>query len=100
MSFTPCNRHMLLKPAKMAEEQNKATILVPEEYSMPKSRHQVYEVLSMSNDCEKLQDLVKEKDYVVVDNSMVEEIKVSGTTFHLVLENYIYGVIEDVEREE
>ena len=47
-------------------------------------------------DCEKIRPS-NIGQQVVVNNSMVEEIKVHGKTYYLLLENYIYGVFINVE---
>ena len=92
MRFEPLNRHLLLSLVKEEKEEKKSTILVPEDYSVVKSRHETYGVVAIAKDCEKIpRDYIGEK--VVVDNTMVEEINIKGQTYYLILENYIYGTI-------
>jgi len=94
MSFEPLNRHLLLMPIKKEEEEKKSTILVPEDYSIVKSRYEIYGVLAVAKDCEKVS-----KHYigtkVLVNNAMVEEINIKDKTYYLMLENHIYGIISE-----
>ena len=92
MRFRPLNRHILLCPVEKTEEENKSTVLVPDNYVKVKSSHEMYSVIDTARDCEKMtnNDIGRE---VVVNNGMVEELKVHGGTYYLLLENYVYGVI-------
>ena len=92
MNFKPLNRHVLLHPVEKEKEENKSTILVPDDYVQVKSPYETYSVLDMARDCEKVSNSDIGK-HVVVNNSMVEEIKVNGETYYLLLENYVYGVV-------
>ena len=90
MRLEPLNRHLLLSLVQEEKEEKKSTILVPEDYSVVKSRHETYGVVAMAKDCEKIpRDYIGQK--VVVDNTMVEEVNIKGQTYYLILENYIYG---------
>ena len=95
MSFKPLNRHILLHPVEK-EEENKSTILVPDEYVKVKSPYETYSVVDVARDCEKITngDIGHQ---IVVNNSMMEELKVHGETYYLLLENYVYGVIRQGE---
>lgn len=92
MTFKPLNRHMLLHPVEKVKEENKSTILVPDDYVQVKSPYETYSVVDVARDCEKMSDGDIGRQ-VVVNNSMVEELKVHGETYYLLLENYVYGVI-------
>jgi co-chaperonin GroES (HSP10) len=93
MSLKPLNRHLLLAPLEKEEKEKKSTILVPEDYSVVKSRYETYGVLAIAKDCEKIpRDYVGQK--ALVNNAMVEEMSVEGKTYYLILENHIYGVLE------
>jgi len=90
MKFEPLNRHLVLEPIEKEVQEKQSTILVPDSYVQNKTPHETYKVVSISRDCEKM----VEKNigqYVVVDNGMVEKIKVHETTYYLLLENYVYG---------
>lgn len=90
MNFKPLNRHVLLFPVENVEEE-KSTILVPDDYIKIRSSHETYTVMAIARDCEKMSDSDIDCQ-VVVNNSLVEELKVRGETYYLLLENYVYGV--------
>jgi hypothetical protein len=39
--------------------------------------------------------MVSKADFIVVQRSMVEEIEVKGEVFHTILENHVFGVLEN-----
>ena len=92
MTFKPLNRHALLHPVEKVEKENESAILVPDDYVKVKSPYEAYLLVDVAHDCEKVGDNDVGQQ-VVVNNSMVEEIKVHGETYYLLLENYVYGVI-------
>ena len=94
MSFQPINRHLLLEPiVQETKKEKKSTILVPDDYSVAKSQYETYSVLAIAKDCEKKINL-SIGDKVVVDNRMVEEVKIKHEAYYLLLENYVYGIIK------
>ena len=93
MSFKPCNRHLLLREVAQPKEDKAATSLVPEGYNVKISPYGVYEVADIADDCTKIAKLGK-KAKVLVNNGMVEEVKVEDDILLLVLENHVYGVFE------
>ena len=90
MTIEPRNRHLLLEPVE-SKEQNEITILTPEDYHTPKEQYKTYKILSVAEDCSKINanDVGK---IVLVNNSAVEEINFGGITQYLMLENHVYGV--------
>ena len=94
MNFSPCNRHILLKKIEVLPEEKKSTVLVPESFKVTFRPHDIYEVVSVAQDCEKVTSANINKQ-VVVNNNMIEKINIEGHEFLLVLENHIYGVIEE-----
>jgi len=91
MYFEPTNRHLLVLPLETAKEE-KPVIILPEDYKRPQSAYVSCDVLGMAADC-KLK--VQVGDTVVVERRMVQEIKAGGETNYLVLENYVYGRLQD-----
>ena len=96
MTFSPLNRHVLLFPVEEEEPENPGTILVPDDYIKVKSPYEVYKIIEVANDCEKIRRENTGQE-VVVNGSMVEEIKVHGITYYLLLENYVYGTLTKPE---
>ena len=93
--FKPLNRHILLEPIETKEaEEEKSTILVPDDYSIPKSRYGLCRILDIARDCDKFSSADVNKT-VLVNNSMVEEIKVENSVHYLMLENHAYGLFNE-----
>jgi len=99
MKFRPLNRHLLVRLIENEEPEQSTTILVPDDYVKVKTPYEVYEILNVAMDCEKIRPS-NIGQQVVVNNSMVEEIKVHGGTYYLLLENYVYGIFIDAENKQ
>jgi len=87
MSFEPLNRHILVllpEPEKKADP----VFIRPSDYTNPPTKYTVVTVVRTANDC-KLE--LKIKDQIVVETSMLEEVKLDEEKFIIILENYVYG---------
>ena len=85
----PLNRHILIDLDQRTDEQ-KSLIVLPEDYKPEQERHLVVQVINKSEDV-KLDLWTGSK--IVVDSSMIEEIVVNNTTYNVILENYVVGVL-------
>jgi co-chaperonin GroES (HSP10) len=85
----PLNRHILIDLDQRTDEQ-KSLIVLPEDYKPEQEKHSVVQVINKSEDV-KLDLLTGSK--IVVDSSMIEEIVVNNTTYNVILENYVVGVL-------
>jgi len=90
MYLEPKNRHLLVHP--MNEEKKDIKFVLPDEYVVPASQYVVCDILGMSVDCS---IDVTIGDTIVVERSMIQQIKALGETNYLVLENYVYGRLQD-----
>jgi len=90
MYLEPKNRHILVLPLEESEEDS--VILLPEDYKKPKSPYVVCDVLGISEDCTLEIDI---GDRIVVESRMLSEVKAMGETNYLVLENYVYGRLQE-----
>ena len=89
MKIKPLNRHLVVhKKPKEKKEKNTAFIL-PEGYESATEQYSVVKVLDISEDS-KLRSVIKLGSEVIVETNMLFEV--TGST--LVLENYVYGLIE------
>tara|TARA_R110000824_G_scaffold29858_1_gene98877 strand:+ start:165 stop:482 length:318 start_codon:yes stop_codon:yes gene_type:complete len=91
MYFEPKNRHLLVLPLA-AEEEEKSVIVLPDDYKHPQSIYVSCDVLGKASDC-KVE--VEVGDRVVIERRMIQEIKAAGETNYLVLENYVYGRLQN-----
>tara|TARA_E500000331_G_C17106355_1_gene647616 strand:- start:253 stop:519 length:267 start_codon:yes stop_codon:yes gene_type:complete len=87
--FKPVNRHILVDLDQRSEEQ-KSLIVLPEDFKPTREKHSVVSVIDKSDDV-KFDLLVGSK--IVVDSSMIEEIVINNTTYNIILENYVLGVL-------
>ena len=92
MSLIPENRHLLVYPVEESQESNydKVQLLMPDDFKPPQSLHVVCEVVSIAKDSKFYGEVV---DRIVTERRMLQEIKIEGETYYLVLENYVFGRI-------
>ena len=90
MSLIPENRHLLVNPIEEPISQNHDTVqlLMPDDFKPPQSLHVVCEVVSIAKDSKFYGEVV---DRIVTERRMLQEIKIEGETYYLVLENYVFG---------
>ena len=91
MILDPRNRHLLVSLIPDEEEQEKSAVLLPDNSRPTKSRHVAVRLLEKAPDC-KIE--CAHGSVLIVEASMLNEIAHNNQTFHLVLENYVLGVIE------
>ncbi len=87
--FKPVNRYLLVKQIKDGEKQE-SLIVLPEDYKPEEERFILVEVMAVPND---IRFNVVKGDKLIVDRSMVEEIKIEGTNYNVILDNYVIGII-------
>ena len=90
MSLIPENRHLLVIPIEEPISQNhdRVQLLMPDDFKPPQSLHVVCEVVSIAKDSKFYGEVV---DRIVTERRMLQEIKIEGETYYLVLENYVFG---------
>ena len=91
MYLEPKNRHLLVLP-QGEEESEKSLIVLPDDYKKPVSPYAVCDVLGKAEDCSLK---IKIGDKIVIERRMLQEVKAMGETNYLVLENYVYGRLQD-----
>ena len=87
--FKPVNRHILVDIDQRTEDQ-KSLIVLPEDYKPEQQKHSVVQVLNKADD---VKFNLSAGTRIVVDSSMIEEIVVNNTTYNIILENYVLGVL-------
>jgi co-chaperonin GroES (HSP10) len=86
------NRHVLIELVEEKEEEQKSLIALPQDYKKTVSPYMVAKVLQISDDCKLF---LEQGDLIVIERRMLTEIEIKGEKNYLVLENYIYGRIDD-----
>jgi hypothetical protein len=90
--FTPFNRHLLVEILEEQEEEKEHSFLLPDDYKKQKSPYVLCKVVNFADDCKI--DIATNIN-IVVQRSMVEQLEILDKTYYLVLENYVYGSIEN-----
>jgi len=88
----PHNRHILIEIIEEEEENNDKPFILPDDYKKPKSPYALCKVLDFCCEC-KLD--ITTQCTIVVQRSMIETIEILDQTYYLVLENYVYGSVEN-----
>tara|TARA_Y100000034_G_C6861431_1_gene392104 strand:+ start:731 stop:1042 length:312 start_codon:yes stop_codon:yes gene_type:complete len=101
MIFEPVNRFISIEEVEFEEDEIEdnasSNILLPEEYQEEvRELYGLYYFLCSAKDCSLD---VREGDMLIVDNSMVQRVKVGEVEHLIVLENYVVGVIYNDEKE-
>ena len=86
------NRHVLVELVDEEEEKQDSLIALPQDYKKVESPYLVVKVLQISDDCKLF---LEQGDLIVIERRMLTEIEIKGEKNYLVLENYIYGRIDD-----
>ena len=91
MNLDPRNRFILVSEVEKTNDGVLPTVLLPEGYSVKTSPYGVYKIQQLSEDCTK----VSLEDVGKLNDSMVETASLDQGDFLLVLENHIYGVLDE-----
>lgn len=86
------NRHVLIQPVEEKKEEQTSLIALPEDYKKVESPYVVATVIDFSDDCKCRLSIGSD---VVLERRMMIEVDIKGKKNYLVLENYIYGSIDD-----
>ena len=89
--LVPYNRHLLVEPVR-EEDKGEAFVLIPDS-SVTKPTYSLVKLTAVAPDCEKFSGDIGST--LLVNTSMIEEIKVSGKVYNLILENYVIGLYHE-----
>ena len=89
--FKPVNRHVLIKNRTPKNElETPMGILLPDDFKPTEERYICSDVIDWAED---VRFNLVEGSKVVVDSSMIEEITVNNSTYSIIQDNYIVGII-------
>ena len=88
----PLNRHLLIEPIEEKTEKEESVIVLPTDYEKPLAPYVVAEVLDFAPDCQK-EHVVG--SVVVLERRMLNTLEIHGKTYYLVLENYLFGRLDE-----
>ena len=86
------NRHVWIELLEEEEKKEDKGFLLPEGYEKPKSQYALGKVLGYADDC-KIDIFINET--IFFQRSMLQEMEIKDQKIYLVLENYIFGSIND-----
>lgn len=93
MIFLPRNKRLSLQKIDLNPEKEKEDVpIFVSTKEKPMEQYGVYRVLYRSPDCV---SKINENDTVIVENHMVETMKVKEQVFLSISENYVIGVLSD-----
>ena len=90
-TFKPHNRYMLIEMFEVPEEQQTG-VLLPEDFKTEQPECVVVKVIDHAFNCN-LRWV--QGELAVVERNMIREIKVEGSTYLVVLENYVLGAVNE-----
>jgi len=91
MKLLPRNRHLLIEKISEIVEEEETVFILPEGYSAKETKYELVKIIDFSDDCTLncCQGAV-----AVVNGNMVEEVEAGKEKFSLILENYVFGILE------
>lgn len=90
MSFTPCNRYVLVQRINTPKEEE-TLIALPEGTFRTEDRYERVQIKGISSE---VRPPLAVGQYVVVLSHMIEEVDFGKDPVYLVLENHILGIVE------
>jgi len=91
----PVNRHLLIVP-HVKKNETSSGVLLPEDFKPAEDSYIEATVIDIAQDCDKqfrhLSHGSIDDNKIVVDRTMIQEIKIKGSTHHIILENYVVGI--------
>ena len=91
----PANRHLLVVPHVQQNETNTG-VLLPDDYKPEEGRYIEATVIDIADDCDSQFRQLKfgtlEGNKIVIDRTMLEEVRLKEKTHFLILENYVVGL--------
>ena len=94
MNIKPFNRYLLVSPIEEKKEEKNLSIVLPTEYKKPENPHVLCKVEDISEQSTFFGQIAS-GDTLVVERRMLNKIEFSGKSAYLVLENYIYGRLDN-----
>ena len=93
MHFKPFNRHIVVDIVETKKE-DKGLVVLPTDYKKPESPY-VKAIVKECSEDSKFHGVLFVNDTVLIERRMLQKVEISEYTFYLVLENYIYGRLND-----
>ena len=92
--FTPYNRHLVVDLIEETEEEQESLVVLPTDYKKPTSPFAKAIVIDVADDS-KFANALNLNDVVLVERRMLHKVDINEYSFYLILENYVYGRINN-----
>ena len=93
MHFLPFNRHLVVDIIEEETKTDESFIVLPTDYEKPQSPYVKAIVIEVAKDS-KFNGLLETNDTILIERRMLHKIEISDISFYLILENYVFGRIE------
>jgi co-chaperonin GroES (HSP10) len=91
MTFTPVNNYLSVRTVEDTDTEDSG-ILLPQDYRAVESPFAVVEVINCSGENGTIWGVGLQ---IVVEAQMLRDIQHNGTTFTVIKENYVIGILSD-----
>ena len=92
--FTPYNRHLVVDLIEEKAEKQDSLVVLPTDYKKPANPFAKAIIINVADDS-KFSKSLQLNDTVLVERRMLHKVEISDHSFYLILENYVYGRIND-----
>lgn len=92
----PVNRHILIVP-HVKKNETPSGVMLPDDFEPERDAYIEATVIDIADDCSKQfgslrYGTISENKKIVVDQKMIQEVRIKDRTHHLILENYVVGI--------
>ena len=102
-TLRPVNRHLCILPHFEENKRTEVGVLLPDDYKPEEAQHVVAKVIDVAADCKPdIRQILLSTPTdrtVIVDKSMIQNIKVRNKTYYVILENYVIGLLGNQQEE-
>ena len=92
MKFTPVNRYIEIEVREEKSSESQSGIVLPDDFKPTEEQHAIVKIKGWAEDV-KFRNKLWIDHEIIVDRSMIEEIKLGDETVQVVLENYVVGIL-------
>ena len=92
MKFTPVNRYIEIEMREEKSSELQSGIVLPDDFKPTEERYAIVKIKGWAEDV-KFRNKLRIDHEIIVDRSMIEEVKLADETVQVVLENYVVGIL-------
>ena len=92
MKFTPVNRYIEIEMREEKHSELQSGIVLPDDFKPTEEQYAIVKIKGWAEDV-KFRNKLWVDHEIIVDRSMVEEVKLDNETIQVVLENYVVGIL-------